>query len=89
MQRREALINQAQRLQLGRADDGWSAKAWNLLRQASDIQADDRLRDLATATLLDADGTYLACVNQRCLISLHVDVVWQAEFTAGLVVRLR
>ena len=48
-----------------------------------------RLDGRVFATLLDADGTALACVNQTCLLSLHVNVVWQAELTAGLVVRLR
>jgi hypothetical protein len=40
------------------------------------------------ATFLDAAGTGLACGGRGCLIALHVDVAWQAEFTAGLVVRL-
>jgi len=48
-----------------------------------------RLDGRVFATLLDADGTALACVNQTCLFALHVNVVWQAEFTAGLVVKLR
>jgi hypothetical protein len=48
-----------------------------------------RLDGRVFATVLDANGTALACVNQTCLLALHLNVVWQAEFTAGLVVRLR
>jgi hypothetical protein len=48
-----------------------------------------RLDGRVFATFIDADGTTLACANQRCLVALHLNVVWQAEFTAGLVVRLR
>ena len=48
-----------------------------------------RLDGRVFATFVDADGTALACARQTCLIALHLNVVWQAEFTAGLVVRLR
>lgn len=48
-----------------------------------------RLEGRVFATLVDADGTALACVDQTCLLALHLNVAWQAEFTAGLVVRLR
>jgi len=48
-----------------------------------------RLDGRVFATLVDASGEALACVNQTCFIAFNVDVVWQAEFTAGLVVRLR
>lgn len=48
-----------------------------------------RLDGRVFATLIDGSGTALACVDQRCLVALNLDVVWQAEFTAGLVVRLR
>jgi hypothetical protein len=48
-----------------------------------------RLDGRVFATILDADGTRLACANQTCLVGLHLNVAWQAEFTAGLVVRLR
>lgn len=47
-----------------------------------------RLEGRVFATFLDASGTGLACGGRGCLIALHVDVAWQAEFTAGLVVRL-
>ena len=48
-----------------------------------------RLDGRVFATLIDASGRALACVDQTCLVALHVNVVWQAEFTAGLVVRIR
>jgi len=48
-----------------------------------------RLEGKVFATFLDADGTTLACSSGRgCVVALHVDVAWQAEFTAGLVLRL-
>ena len=47
-----------------------------------------RLEGRVFATFLDAAGTGLACGGRGCLIALHLDVAWQAEFTAGLVVRL-
>ena len=31
---------------------------------------------------------FLACAPGTCITAVHVDVVWQAEFTAGLIVRL-
>lgn len=48
------------------------------------IRLDGRL----FATLVDADGTRAVCVNQRCALALHLNVLWQAEFTAGLIVKL-
>jgi hypothetical protein len=47
-----------------------------------------RLDGRVFATFLDASGTVVACAN-ACLAHLHVSIAWQAEFTAGLVVRLR
>jgi len=47
-----------------------------------------RLEGRVFATFLDAAGTGLACGGRGCLIALHVDVAWQAEFTAALVVKL-
>jgi hypothetical protein len=41
------------------------------------------------ATFLDVDGDAIACGAGRCLLGLDTDVVWQAEFIAGVVVRLR
>jgi len=50
-----------------------------------------RLDGRAFVTILDAGGTALACGGRSgtCLVALHVDAVWQAEFTAGLLVRFR
>src|SRR5262249_48290591 len=47
-----------------------------------------RLDGRVFATLVDADATRLACIQGGCVVALHVDIAWQAEFTAGLVVRL-
>ena len=46
-----------------------------------------RLDGRVLATFLDASGTMVACVD-GCIARLHVSIAWQAEFTAGLVVRL-
>jgi hypothetical protein len=46
-----------------------------------------RLDGRVFATFLDASGTVVACAA-GCIARLHVSVAWQAEFTAGLVVRL-
>jgi hypothetical protein len=46
-----------------------------------------RLDGRIFATFLDADGTALVCGGGPCFVHLHVDVAWQGEFTAGLVVR--
>lgn len=49
-----------------------------------------RLDGRVFATFLDAEGTGVVCGGRSpCLLALHVNVAWQAEFTAGLVVRLR
>ena len=48
-----------------------------------------RLDGRVFTTFVDAEGRFGACSSGRgCAISLDVDVVWQAEFTAGLTVRL-
>ena len=47
-----------------------------------------RLDGKVFATFVDAHGTGVACGGRGCLIALHLSVAWQAEFTAGLVVRL-
>lgn len=47
-----------------------------------------RLDGRVFATFVDAEGTALVCANQTCFVGLHVNIAWQAEFTAGLVVRL-
>ena len=48
-----------------------------------------RLDGKVFATFVDAHGTGLACGGRGCLIALHLSVAWQAEFTAGLVFKLR
>ena len=48
-----------------------------------------RLDGRLNATFVDAAARFLACANGVCISALQVDVVWQAEFTAGVVVRLR
>ena len=48
-----------------------------------------RLDGRVFATVLDAEGTALACGGGGCFVALHVNAAWQAEFTAGLLVRLR
>jgi hypothetical protein len=48
-----------------------------------------RLEGRVFATFVDANGTGLACGSSRgCLVQLHVDIAWQAEFTVALVVKL-
>jgi hypothetical protein len=47
-----------------------------------------RLDGRLFATFVDADGSAVACSPGICLIAIDTDVVWQAEFTAGVVVRL-
>jgi len=48
-----------------------------------------RLDSRVMATFLDAGGTALACQPGACLVALHVNAAWQAEFSAGLIVRFR
>ena len=50
-----------------------------------------RLDGRAFATFLDADARAVACSSGRgtCFFALNVNVVWQAEFTAGLLVKFR
>jgi hypothetical protein len=47
-----------------------------------------RLDGRVFATFVDANATALACGNGACLFAFHVNIAWQAEFTAGIVVRL-
>ena len=46
-----------------------------------------RLDGRSFITFTDAEGEALACTVGVCLFALDVDVVWQAEFTAAVVVR--
>ena len=48
-----------------------------------------RLDGRLYATFVDANMRFLACRVGTCITAINTDVVWQAEFTAGLVVRLR
>ncbi|MFO0864741.1 MAG: serine/threonine-protein kinase [Gemmataceae bacterium] len=55
LQERESLIHSVQRMQLTELGSGWSRQAWDLISKASRIRKDDRLRDLAIATLQEFD----------------------------------
>ncbi len=46
-----------------------------------------RLDGRVFATFLDGGGNAVACTPGVCLVGLHVSVAWQAEFTAGVIVR--
>ena len=47
-----------------------------------------RLDGRLYATFVDAAARFLACAHGACISAIEVDVVWQAEFTAGVVFRL-
>ena len=47
-----------------------------------------RLEGRVFATFVDAAANTLACGGGGCLVALHLDLAWQAEFTAAIVVRL-
>jgi len=40
------------------------------------------------STFIDGGSNTIACTPGVCLVGLHVSVGWQAEFTAGVIVRL-
>jgi hypothetical protein len=46
-----------------------------------------RLDGRISATFIDAHGSTVACFGGGCFLALRANVVWQAEFTAGMVVR--
>jgi hypothetical protein len=46
-----------------------------------------RLDGRVLTTFVDGSGNTVACTPGVCLVGLHVDVAWQAEFTAGVIVR--
>ncbi|HEU5186866.1 MAG TPA: hypothetical protein VFU01_19990, partial [Gemmatimonadaceae bacterium] len=48
-----------------------------------------RLDGRVHATFVDADIEGSVCVSGRCFAAVDVNMVWQTEFTAGIVVRLR
>lgn len=48
-----------------------------------------RLESRVFTTFVDASGQAIACGPGTCLIAFHADVLWQIEFTAGMVIRFR
>jgi hypothetical protein len=44
-----------------------------------------RLDGRVFTTFIDADSRAVACVDGTCLVGLDVNVAWQAEFTAAMV----
>lgn len=48
-----------------------------------------RLDSRVFATFVDADTEVFACAPGRCLVGFDASVVWQIEFTAGLIIRFR
>jgi hypothetical protein len=48
-----------------------------------------RLESRIFTTFVDASGQAIACGPGTCLIAFHADVLWQIEFTAGMVIRFR
>ena len=44
-----------------------------------------RLDGRVFTTFIDADSRAVACVSGTCLVGLDVNVAWQAEFTAAMV----
>jgi hypothetical protein len=45
-----------------------------------------RLDGRVFTTFADVDGRAIACSPGACFFAFHADIVWQAEFTAGLAV---
>ena len=48
-----------------------------------------RLDGRVFTTFADVDGRAIACSPGACFFAFHADIVWQAEFTAGLIVKMR
>jgi hypothetical protein len=48
-----------------------------------------RLNGRLFATFVDADAQVLACSPGICFVGFHAELVWQLEFTAGLIIRFR
>jgi len=46
-----------------------------------------RLESRVFGTFVDANGQAFACGPGTCLVAFNADVLWQMEFTAGLVIR--
>ena len=45
-----------------------------------------RLDGRVFTTFAEFEGQAFACAPRGCFVSFNADVVWQAEFSAGLVV---
>ncbi len=48
-----------------------------------------RLESRVFTTFVDANGTTVLCGPGGCLLALRLNMVWQIEFTAGIVFRIR
>jgi hypothetical protein len=46
-----------------------------------------RLDGRVYATFLDADARFGVCSSGGCFVSFYADVLWQADFTAGIIFR--
>ena len=44
-----------------------------------------RLDGRVFATFVEAEGRAIACSPGICLVAFDADIVWQAEFTAGII----
>jgi len=47
-----------------------------------------RLESRVFTTFMDANGTTVLCGPRGCLLALRLNMVWQIEFTAGIVFRI-
>ncbi len=47
-----------------------------------------RLDGRVFMTIVDADTILTACRPGGCLLAFHADIVWQAEFSAGIVIKI-
>jgi hypothetical protein len=57
------------------------------LKMFADRTLGIRLDGRVFATFVDGGGNAIACTPGVCLVGLHVNVAWQADFTAGVTVR--
>ena len=48
-----------------------------------------RLNGQVSATFVHTDATVLGCGGRTCIVNFDADIVWQIEFSAGLIVRVR
>jgi hypothetical protein len=48
-----------------------------------------RLESRVFTTFVDANGTTVLCGPGGCLLALRLNMIWQIEFTAGIVFRIR